>query len=308
MASTIWSGVIGFGMVSIPVKLYAATSSKRVAFHQLHAKCNTRIKEIRWCPTCDREVPWEEVVKGYSLSKDESIPITEEDFEKLPLPSKNIIDIASFAQLEEVDPLFYDKNYYLLPDKQGQRAFNLFIKAIETKSLVAIGKIAIRSRERLCAIRGLGGTLILSTLLYQDEVKVETDEKPAAAKIPKAELDMALNLVDMMTAPFNPADFKDDYQDALNQLIEAKLSGKGAKKQKALKPAAVADLMEALKASVSNVTRGGAKGGGDRSTRSVKVKKGPAAKTAATSRGAKAETKKQGRAKSTARTKTSRKR
>ncbi len=273
MASSVWSGVIAFGMVSIPVRLYTATSNKRVSFHQLHAKCNTRIKEIRWCPSCDREVPWEEIVKGYSFAKDESIPITEADFEKLPLPSKNIIEISSFTGLDQVDPLYFEKNYILTPDKQGLKAFSLFLKALETKSLLAIGKIAIRTRERLCAIRAVGGTLVLCTLLYQDEISVDTSEDAPATKIPRQEMEMALNLIDMMTMPFDPSSYKDDYQEALNDLIQAKLSGKGAKKTKTIKPAAVIDLMEALKASINNAGRGAATAPADRRARNVRVKK-----------------------------------
>lgn len=273
MSSTIWSGVIGFGMVSIPVKLYGATDNKRISFHQLHAKCNTRIKEVRWCPTCDREVPWDEIVKGYAQTNDDYVPITDEDFEKLPLPSKNIIDVTSFVQAEEVDPLYFEKNYYLLPEKQGQRAFNLFIKALETKSLLAIGKIAIRSRERLCAIRALGGTLILCTLLYQDEIKVDMGKKAPETKIPKQELDMALSLIDLMSESFDPASYKDGYQEALSQLLDAKISGKGVKKTKLAKPKAVVDLMEALKASVSNAGRNSAKAAAASTKRTVKVSK-----------------------------------
>jgi len=271
MSSTIWSGVIGFGMVSIPVKLYSATDTKRISFNQLHSKCNSRIKEIRWCPTCDREVPWDEVIKGYAVTKDDYIAVTDEDFEKLPLPSKNIINISSFAQAEEVDPLYFEKNYYLLPDKQGERAFNLFLKALETKSLLAIGKIAIRSRERLCALRAVGGTLVLCTLLYQDEVRVDLAAEPPATKLPKQELDMALSLIDLMSQPFDPAAYKDDYKEALNELIENKLQGTGAKKTKAAQPRAVVDLMDALRASLN--TAGANRGSTSGTKRTVRVAK-----------------------------------
>ncbi|MBS1989453.1 MAG: Ku protein [Cyanobacteria bacterium SZAS LIN-3] len=281
MSATIWSGVIGFGMVSIPVKLFAATSSKRVAFHQLHAQCQTRIKEVRWCPTCDREVPWEEIVKGYAISKDEFIPMTDEDFDKLPIPSKNIIDVTSFVRAEEVDSLYFEKNYYLLPEKQGTRAFNLFVTALASKSLLAIGKITIRSRERLCSIRTLGNTLILTTLLYQDEIKVETAPDEPGAKVPKQELDMALSLIDLMSAPFDPAGYKDDYKEALEKMLEMKTHGATAGKTRKLKPKAVVDLMEALKASVSKAGVSSARAAAGKSKATVKVKPKTATKSRA---------------------------
>jgi len=299
MASTVWSGVIGFGMVSIPVKLYTATDNKRISFHQLHAECNSRIKEIRWCPTCDREVPWEEIVKGYEATKDEHIPITDEDFDKLPIPSKNIIDVSSFAEAGEVDALYFEKNYYLLPDKQGQKAFNLFIKALETKSLLAIGKITIRNRERLCAIRALGENLLLTTLLYADEIRVDTDPTPVSAKIPKQELDMALHLIDIMTAPFDPGSYKDDYREALSEMIEGKVSGgKRTAKPKAMKTKDVVDLMEALKASVSSAGRSSARAKESPKKPVVKVTKGTKAKGTP----AKAKAKPKASAKATSRT------
>ena len=271
MAATVWSGVIGFGMVSIPVKLFSATSSKRISFNQLHSKCLSRIKEVRWCPTCDVEVPWEEVVKGYEMAKDEYVPVTAEDFEQLPIPSKDIIDITSFTEASEVDPLYFEKNYYLLPDKKGEKAFNLFLKALETKALVAIGKIAIRSRERLCAIRNVDGNMVLCTLLYEDEIRVDLhkdEDAKADYKIAKPELDMALTLIDIMTQPFDPTSYKDDYQEAMSQLLASKTKSVPGKKSKAMPSAAVGDLMEALKASLSTA---GQKRGGQ--TKTVKLAK-----------------------------------
>lgn len=253
MAATVWSGVIGFGMVSIPVKLYSATSSKRISFHQLHKTCMSRIQEVRWCPQCDVEVPWEDVIKGYELSKDDYIPMTPEDFDQLPIPSKNLIDITSFTELKDVDPLYFEKNYYLLPDKKGEKAFALFLKALETKSLCAVGKIAIRSRERLCAIRATGGTMVLATLLYEDEIRVDMEADSPETKIAKPELDMALTLIDIMKQPFDPSSYKDDYNEAMTKLIEEKARGKSqTSKVKALAPKAAGDLMAALRESLES--------------------------------------------------------
>ncbi|MBU6453204.1 MAG: Ku protein [Cyanobacteria bacterium REEB67] len=267
MPATVWSGVIGFGMVSIPVKLFSATSSKRIAFHQLHNKCLSRIKEVRWCPSCDKEVPFDDIVKGYELAKDEYVPITQEDFDQLPMPSKEIIDISSFTEAVAVDPLYLEKNYYLLPDKKGEKAFNLFLKALERKSLLAIGKIAIRSRERLCAIRAVEGTMVLCTLLYEDEIRVDLEEKATAAKIAKPELDMALSLIDVMTQRFDPAAYKDDYREAMKELIDEKTQGLPHKKAKNEQPRAVGDLMEALKASLAGQKRGTSGGSTGAATR-----------------------------------------
>lgn len=253
MPRAIWSGVISFGLVSIPVKLYTATESKSLSFHQLHEKCKTRIKELRWCPHCDRQVDYDEIVKGFEYSKDNYVVVTKEDLEELPLPSKNIINITAFVDAEEIDPLYFNGSYYLEPEKLAQKPCSLFMHAMQEKGMVAIGTLAIRNKERLCSLRVLGGNLILEMLLYPDEIRVDMKTKLPAAKLTKQEMTMASSLIDMMAQKFNPQDYEDHYREALSALIKAKADGDEAIEQPATsKPTQVVDLMDALRASVEN--------------------------------------------------------
>lgn len=253
MPRAIWSGVISFGLVSIPVKLYTATESKSLSFHQLHEKCKTRIKELRWCPHCDRQVDYDEIVKGFEYSKDNYVVVTKEDLEELPLPSKNIINITAFVDAEEIDPLYFNGSYYLEPEKLAQKPCSLFMHAMQEKGMVAIGTLAIRNKERLCSLRVLGGNLILEMLLYPDEIRVDMKTKLPAAKLTKQEMTMASSLIDMMAQKFNPQDYEDHYREALSALIKAKVDGDEAIEQPATsKPTQVVDLMDALRASVEN--------------------------------------------------------
>ncbi len=253
MARAIWTGIVTFGLVSIPVKLFAATESKDVSFHQLHNKCKTRIKEMRWCPHCERQVEWEEVEKGYEYAKGEYVILTPEDMKELPLPSKQTISIQSFVQLDEIDPIFFDKSYYLEPDEKSSKPFGLFMHVLNEKGLVAIGTVAIRTKERYCSLRLVGGTLMLNTLLYPDEIRVDTTAKLDVAKPNPQELKMAHALVEMMAQKFEPDQFKDNYREAIHELVEAKLSGGKAVKSEEPSGGKLLDLMDALRASVENV-------------------------------------------------------
>ncbi|MBI2810305.1 MAG: Ku protein [Candidatus Melainabacteria bacterium] len=253
MPRAIWSGVISFGLVSIPVKLYTATESKSLSFHQLHEKCKTRIKEMRWCPHCDRQVDYDEIVKGFEYSKDNYVVVTKEDLEELPLPSKNIINITAFVNAEEIDPLYFNGSYYLEPEKLAQKPCALFMHAMEEKGMVAIGTLALRNKERLCSLRVLGGNLILEMLLYPDEIRVDMKTKLPAAKLTKQEMTMASSLIDMMAQTFKPQDYEDNYREALSALIKAKIDGDETIEQpEELKPTRVLDLMDALRASVED--------------------------------------------------------
>jgi DNA end-binding protein Ku len=249
MPRSIWNGVISFGMVSIPVKLYTATQSKDVSFHLLHKECNTRLQQLRWCPTHERAVEWSEVVRGYEYARDEHVILTEEDFEKLPLPSKQTVELSAFVKAEEIDPVYYEKSYYLEPDAKGIKPFALLMTALREKGLTGIAKIAVRNKEQLCALRPMDGTLILETLFYPDEIRVEKTELPDV-KISDKELEMAYTLIDLLSEEFEPEKYKDEYRDALMKLIEAKLEGEELPEVAAAGPAKVTDIMSALRASV----------------------------------------------------------
>src|SRR5918994_3132078 len=161
MARAIWSGSIGFGMVSIPVKLFGATESKDISFNLLHSTCGTRLKQVRWCPTDEVEVPWNETARGYEYAKGQYVVLTEEDFEKLPLPSKHTIELSAFVAESEIDPVFYERSYYLEPAERAEKPYALLLRALEEKGLSAVATITIRKKEQLCAIRAHEGTIML---------------------------------------------------------------------------------------------------------------------------------------------------
>jgi DNA end-binding protein Ku len=256
MARAIWSGSISFGMVSIPVKLYGATESKDISFHLLHSKCGTRLKQVRWCPTDDEEVPWSETVRGYEYAKGEYVKLTNEDFEKLPLPSRHLIDLSAFVQESEIDPVYYERSYYLAPDERAAKPYALLMQAMEKKGLTALATITIRNKEQLCAIRPRDGAIMLETLYYPDEIRnVEVDT--GGAKVSDRELDMAFTLIELLRKPFEPEEYHDRYREALSQLIEAKLEGREVVKAPAGKETRVIDLADALRKSVEAARKGG---------------------------------------------------
>ncbi len=250
MPRSIWNGLISFGMVSIPVKLFAATESKDISFHLLHQECGSRLKQLRWCPVCEREVEWGEVVRGYAYAKDQHVIMADEDFDKLPLPSRHTIELSAFVKAPEIDPVFYEKSYYLEPDEMGLKPFVLLMRALREKELTAIAKIAIRNKEQLCALRALDGTLILETLFYPDEIRVEKGAELPEVAVSQRELDMAFALIDLLSEPFEPEKYRDQYREALMEIIEAKLQGAEIVEAPAAPAAKVVDLMAALKASV----------------------------------------------------------
>ncbi len=250
MARAIWSGSIGFGMVSIPVKLFGATESKDISFNLLHATCGTRLKQLRWCPTDEQEVPWNETVRGYEYAKDQYVTLTDEDFEKLPLPSKHTIELTAFVKEDEIDPVYYERSYHLAPDERGEKAYALLIRTLEKKQLTAIATITIRKKEQLCALRPKDGALILETLYYPDEIRARPEMDLDNVKISDRELDMAFTLIDLLRKPFDPEEYKDQYREALSQVIDAKLEGREVVESPPSRESKVLDLADALRRSV----------------------------------------------------------
>ena len=254
MPRSIWDGVISFGMVSIPVKLYPATHSKSIAFHLLHAQDNARLRNLRWCPDHEREVPWDEVVRGYEYAKDQYVVLTEEDFDRLPLPSRHTIALSAFVAADEIRPVFHENSYYVEPEEMGLRPFALLVRALQEKKLIAVAKIALRTQERVCALRPNDGGLVLETLLYADEVDAMPQAETAPGDVSEREMGMAFSLIDLLTGPFRPEEYHDEYRDALKKLIEAKLEGQEVVAP-APAPAKVIDLMSALRASVEEAKK-----------------------------------------------------
>jgi DNA end-binding protein Ku len=256
MARAIWSGSIAFGMVSIPVKLFGATESKDISFNLLHATCGTRLKQIRWCPTDEQEVPWGETVRGYAYAKDQYVTLTDEDFEKLPLPSKHTIELTAFVKEDEIDPVYYERSYHLAPEERAEKAYALLIRTLEKKGLTAIATITIRKKEQLCALRPKDGALMLETLYYPDEIRARPEMDLKQVKITDRELDMAFALIDLLRKPFEPEEYKDNYREALTEVIDAKLEGREVVESPEPKESKVIDLADALRRSVEAAKKG----------------------------------------------------
>jgi DNA end-binding protein Ku len=256
MPRAIWSGSISFGMVSIPVKLYGATESRDIRFHLLHATCGAKLQQRRWCPTDETDVPWNETARGYEYSKGQYVILTDEDFERLPLPSKHTIELSAFVEEREVDPIFYERSYYLEPGERAEKPYALLLRALEKKGLSAIASITIRKKEQLCILRPHEGTIMLETLYYPDEIRLERGADHGNAKVVDRELEMAFTLIDILRKPFDPGEYRDHYREALAELIEAKLEGKQVVKAPPARQSKVIDLADALRRSVEAAKKG----------------------------------------------------
>jgi len=256
MPRAIWSGSISFGMVSIPVKLFGATESKDIRFRLLHATCGTKLEQKRWCPTDEVEVPWSETARGYEYGKGEFVMLTDEDFEQLPLPSKHTIELSAFVEEREIDPVFYERSYYLEPGERAEKPYALLLKALEEKKLSATASITIRKKEQLCVLRAHQGTIMLETLFYPDEIRQERGVDLDRVKVSDRELDMAFTLIELLKKPFDPSEYKDHYREALAQVIEGKLEGKQVVSAPPARGTRVLDLAAALKRSVEEARKG----------------------------------------------------
>lgn len=249
----IWKGAVSFGLVSIGVKLYSATEEKDIRFHQVHRADGGRIKYKRTCSVCGEEVSYDDIAKGYDLGGGEMVILTDDDFADLPLTSSRSIDVHQFVPAEQVDPILYNKAYYLEPDGVGTKPYVLLRDALVKSDRVAIVKVALRQRETLATLRVRDGVLVLNTMLWPDEIRVADFEfLDEDVSVRPQELAMASSLIDSMAADFKPEEFSDDYRAALQQVIDAKVSGKEivAPPQAEEVPSGAIDLMAALRASV----------------------------------------------------------
>ncbi|MBI2122565.1 MAG: Ku protein [Armatimonadetes bacterium] len=251
----IWKGHLTFGLVTIPIKLYTATDSKDIRFRLLHKTCLTPIQNKRYCPNHEQIVDWNDVVRGYEYAKGKFVPLTEDDLESVPLDTAGTVSVTSFVTLSEISPLYYEKSYYLAPDEGGQKAFRLLHDTMTEASRVAVGKVVIKEKEHLVSVRPHDGALVLSTLYYADEVRAidEIPELPVQTKIHPNEKKMALQLIEGLVAEFAPAEYTDDYRQALEKVINAKIEGETIEAP-ARRHEKVVDLMEALRRSLQ-VTR-----------------------------------------------------
>jgi len=259
---SIGSGTISFGLVSIPVRLFTAASSASVSFNLLHAKCGSRIKQQTFCPVCNEVVDRASLVRGYEFTKDQYVRVADEELKALEGEASKVIDIAEFVPLQSVDPIFFEKTYYLGPDKGGDKAYRLLADAMEKGGRVALAKFVMRGKESLVLIRPAGGGLMLHTMYFADEVRDFAEiDRGQSAKIKAGELELALQLIEgLANDEFHPEQYEDEYRHRVLDLVNQKVEGKevtvaGPQVQRAQ----VIDLMEALKESLAKRVAAGEK-------------------------------------------------
>jgi DNA end-binding protein Ku len=261
MARAIWSGAISFGLVNIPVKLYSAVQRKTVRFNQLDGADNTRIQQKRVNPDSGEEVPYDRLVKGFEISPDRYVIIEPAELDSLQPEKTRTIDIQDFVDLHEIDPIYYDHPYYLAPAPGAEKAYTLLYDAMDASEKVGIARVVIRSKEQLVAIRPREGILAMETMLFSDEV-VPPDEvadmpEGKKTKVSKKEVDMAQQLIESLTTEFDPSQYRDEYRDAVMEMIERKAEGHEIELAVPADeaPEEVPDLMAALEASISGSKR-----------------------------------------------------
>lgn len=248
---SIWNGAITFGLISIPVRLFTAVEEKDISFRQLHAKDNGRIRYKRTCEVCGEEVPYEDIVRGYEYEKDAYVVFTEEELERIPGDSIKAIDIVSFVPLEEIDPIYFNRSYYVAPEPSGLKAYKLLEKALGDSGRVGVAKVTLREKEYLSTLRIADGVFVLETMHWPDEIREAAfEELNKKVEIRQQELQMAKTLVDNLTDHFDPKQFADAYRDRLEEAAQQKIEGEEVTFAPTKEPAKVADLMEALRASV----------------------------------------------------------
>jgi DNA end-binding protein Ku len=253
MASTVWKGYISFGLVSVPVRLYAAAREQHVSFNQIHEPCGSRIKQQTFCPVCERVVERNELVKGYQVDRDAYVLVTGDELKTLEANSSEAMEIAQFVSLSEVDPIYFEASYYSAPEDPGKRAYGLLLQAMEKLNVAAIAKVTLHSREQIVLMRPYHQGIILHTLYFPAEVReISEYGKADNMTLQKPEMDLAEQFIRQLTAKFEPEQYKDEYQDRVLALIETKRAGQVVAGQPA-KPrlAPVIDLMEALKKSIA---------------------------------------------------------
>jgi DNA end-binding protein Ku len=252
-----WKGAISFGLVSIPIKMYPSTEEKSVKFNQLHDEDGGRIRYKRVCSIDGEEVPFEHIVKGYEIEKDRYVLLEDEDFDAVPVESSRAIDIQQFVDLDEIDPIYFQKTYYLVPEETGIKAYRLLQEAMSENGKVGIAKVSFRDKEHLSALRFKDEVMVLETMYWPDEIRpAEFDELEKDVKIRPQEVQMAQSLIENLSDEWDPSAFRDEYREALLEIVEKKAAGEEITVVEEAEPAKVVDLMEALKASVEAAKKG----------------------------------------------------
>jgi DNA end-binding protein Ku len=253
----IWKGHISFALVTIPISLFSATKRNELSFHYLHKKDMSPVSYKRFCDTEDVEVPWDEITKGYEYEKGQYVEITDEDLERADVELTKTIHIMEFVREDEIDPLFFDKPYYLEPQKGGERAYALMRDALGQSKRVGIAKVVMKTKEHLAAVKAIGNMITLQTMRFAHEIVDASELNLPKAEISKKEMDLANTLIDSMTDKFEPDKYKDEYYEKVMEVVQAKVEGVAPTVPTAppKAPGKVVDLMEILKQSLKEAKK-----------------------------------------------------
>ncbi len=254
MASSVWKGTLSFGLLAIPVKLYTAARSQRMNLHQLHKKCHTRLKQPLFCPHCNRQVERSEVVRGYEYEKGQYVIVSDDEIKKITPRSSTVMEIVAFVKQQQIDPIYFDASYFMLPDKESEKPYALLLKTLEDSERVGIATVTMHQREYTVFIRPRNNGLTIHTMYYANEIREVAGYGKAEkdVKLKPAEIKLAEQLVDSLSQEFKPEQFHDKFQENLKALIEAKQKGKSIITEEQPRPARVIDMMEALKKSLAH--------------------------------------------------------
>jgi DNA end-binding protein Ku len=251
MATTVWKGHLTFGLISIPVRMFAAARGERVSFNQLHKVCHSRLRQPLFCPVCNRQVERSEIVKGYEYEKDQYVLFNDEELDKIEPPSAHVMEILEFVKLDEMDPLYFDASYYVSPEDAGVKAYQLLLKGMEETGYGAIAKLTMHQREHIVIIRPGAQGMTLHTMFYSNEIRAAEAVPNDKIELKDQEKKLADQLIQSLAAPWQPEKYRDEYQENLKGMIQAKLKGQEVTEVAQPHMAPVIDLMEALKKSLA---------------------------------------------------------
>jgi DNA end-binding protein Ku len=257
MASSVWKGFLSFGLLSIPVRLFAAARSERISLNQIHEACNSRIKMPLYCPTCDRKVERSEIIKGYEFDKDQYLLFKEEELDEIEPDSSRTMEIVEFVKLDEIDPLYFESSYYMTPEPEGRKAYYLLLKALEDTGYSAIAKLTMHQREHTVIIRPHKEGMTLHTMFYQNEIRAVAEYgRDEGVELLEAEKKLAMQLIENLATEFQPDKYHDEYLESMQALIAAKQKGKKIAAVHHPMRAPVVDMMTALKNSLAAKPKG----------------------------------------------------
>jgi DNA end-binding protein Ku len=256
MASTVWKGFISFGLITIPVRLFAAARTERVSFNQIHQVCGGRIKQQTFCPQCDRVVERSELIKGYEVEKDRYVIVNDEEVKAIAPASSDTMEILEFVKADGIDPIYYDSSYFMVPEEAGKKAYHLLLETMRKSGYSAIAKVAMHQREYTVVVRPHADGLLLHTMFYPEEVReVPEFRRDENVAVKPQEVALAEKLVEGLAADFDPSKYHDEYQTKMLQMIDAKKEGLAVGVEAPKKRAPVIDLMQALQKSLGELPR-----------------------------------------------------